>query len=200
MSEFDYKSNSYKSKETQKESAEPKKRAEKVISGTVKVKKKSEMQKFASIFVPEDITDVKNYIIADVIIPGIKKAISDVVDALLFGSSQSKKTSHVDRISYDRFSKKDDGRSRFNESNNRYSYGYDSITFENRGEAEKVLSCMNAIMREYGMVRVADLYDLVGLSGSYTDNDYGWTSIRSAEVVRDRGEYKIKLPRATPID
>lgn len=199
MSEFDYKSNSYKSKEVKKEPTEEKKRVEKPVTTNVKIKKKNEIHKFASIFIPEDITDVKNYIIVDVIIPGIKKAISDVVDALLFGSSSSKKTSRVDHVSYDRFSKRDDGRSRFNESKQVY-LGYNDISFPNRGEAEKVLSCMNAIMREYGMVRVADLYDLVGVSGNYTDNDYGWTSIRSAEVVRDRGEYKIKLPRATPID
>ena len=58
---------------------------------------------------------------------------------------------------------------------------------------------MDEIMEEYGIVRVADLYDLVGITGDYTDNKYGWTNIRSAEVVRVRDGYKIKMPRAMPI-
>ena len=58
---------------------------------------------------------------------------------------------------------------------------------------------MDEIMEEYGIVRVADLFDLVGITGDYTDNKYGWTNIRSAEVVRVRDGYKIKMPRAMPI-
>ena len=56
-------------------------------------------------------------------------------------------------------------------------------------------------MEAYGLVRVADFYDLVGVTGNYTDNKYGWTNIRSAEIVRLRdGGYVIKLPRAMQID
>ena len=55
-------------------------------------------------------------------------------------------------------------------------------------------------MEEYGTVRVADLYDLVGVTGQYTDNNYGWTNIRNAEIVRVRDGYKIKMPRALPLN
>ena len=58
---------------------------------------------------------------------------------------------------------------------------------------------MDEMMEEYGIVRVADLFDLVGITGDYTDNKYGWTNIRNAEVVRVRDGYKIKMPRAMPI-
>ena len=55
-------------------------------------------------------------------------------------------------------------------------------------------------METYGLVRVADLYDLVGITGSYTDNKYGWTNIRNVEPIRVRDGYMLKLPKAMPID
>ena len=82
----------------------------------------------------------------------------------------------------------------------RSSYSYDDIILNSRGEAEDVLMRMDELMETYGLVRVADLYDLVGITGNYTDNKYGWTNIRNAEIVRVRDGYMIKMPRAVPID
>ena len=62
------------------------------------------------------------------------------------------------------------------------------------------MSRMDEIVGTYGTVSVADLYDLVGITGAYTDNKYGWTDIRSASVVRVRDGYMIKLPRALPLN
>ena len=50
------------------------------------------------------------------------------------------------------------------------------------------------------MVSVADLYDLVGISGNYTDNKYGWTNLRNSDVQRVRDGYLLKLPKALPFD
>ena len=90
----EYKPNSHKSKEEQKDLV-PEKRVEKVISGTVKPKKKSEMQKFADVFISEDVNNVKSYIVMDVLVPAIKKAISDIVtngiDMILYGEAGSRK-------------------------------------------------------------------------------------------------------------
>ena len=71
---------------------------------------------------------------------------------------------------------------------------------ETRGEAEDVLSRMDELIDTYGVVSVADLYDLVGISCNYTDNKYGWTNLRNAEPVRVRDGYMLKLPKALPID
>ena len=54
--------------------------------------------------------------------------------------------------------------------------------------------------RESLLARWREDGDLVGVTGNYTDNKYGWTNIRNAEVVRVRDGYRIKLPRALPID
>lgn len=90
----EYKPNSHKSKEEQKNLV-PEKRVEKVISGTVKPKKKSEVQKFADVFISEDVNNVKSYIVMDVLVPAIKKAISDIVtngiDMILYGEAGKSK-------------------------------------------------------------------------------------------------------------
>lgn len=197
----DYKSNSHASKEKEKNREE--KKVEKIISGNAKAKKKSEFSKFADVFVSEDAGNVKSYILMDVLVPAVKKAISDIVtngiDMLLYGETGvHKRNGASSKVSY---------RSYYDRSNRspsssrtRSGYSYDDIILDNRGEAEEVLSRMDEIVATYGTVSVADLYDLVGITGAYTDNKYGWTDIRSASVVRVRDGYMIKLPRALPLN
>ena len=44
-------------------------------------------------------------------------------------------------------------------------------------------------------------FDLVGVDGPWTGNNYGWTdNIRNARVINTRDGYTIKFPRANPID
>ena len=52
----------------------------------------------------------------------------------------------------------------------------------------------------YGLVTVADMYDMAGLSVPYTARNYGWFNLRTAEVMRGHDGYFLKLPRAMPID
>ena len=163
------------------------------------------MRKLADVFISEDISNVKNYILMDVIVPAIKKAIYDLVvgtlDMSLYGGrgSNSKRPT-ADKISYDYNGvSRRDNRS-FNNTKTNSGYSYDDIILDTRGEAEAVLMRLDEIMEEYPFVRVADLYDLVGITGNYTDNNYGWTNIRNAEVVRVRDGEKIKMPRALPLN
>lgn len=194
--------NSHKGLAEKKEVAEEK-RAEKVVHGKVKTQK-NDVRKLTDVFISEDVANVKNYILLDVLVPSIKKAIYDIVinslDMTLFGGRGGGKRPTADKVSYRDYngvSRRDD-RS-YGGFRTTTGYSYDDIVLETRGEAEAVLSRMDEIMEEYEIVRVADLYDLVGITGDYTDNKYGWTNIRNAEVVRVRDGYKIKMPRALPI-
>ena len=181
-----------------------KKKVEKVVKGKVGTRKKSGVRKLTDIFVSEDAANVKSYILMDVLIPSVKKAISDIVtngiDMILYGGSgQTKKLSLSSKISYRNFYERDD--ERYRESRKaKIGYSYDEIVLETRGEAEEVLTRMDELIETYGMVSVADLYDLVGITCNYTDNKYGWTSVRNAEPVRTRDGYVLKLPRPIPIN
>ena len=199
----DYKPNSNRFKEEQKNNKEREKKVEKVVTGKVITKKKSALSKIADEFISEDAKNVKSYILGEVLIPAIKKAVSDIVtdgiDMILYGGARrGGKRSSAERVSYrnyyDGYSQPRDTRSTVSRRS------YDDIILDSRGEAEEVLMRMDELMDTYGLVRVADLYDLVGITGDYTDNKYGWTNIRNAEIVRVREGYAIKMPRAIPID
>ena len=194
--------NSHKSRNEKKavENNKVEKRAEKVVHGKVKTKTNN-ARKLTDIFISEDVSNVKNYIIMDVIVPSIKKAVYDLIvgtlDMSLYGGRGGGKRPTADKISYRDYSNasRRDERS-YGSTRTASGYSYDDIVVETRGEAESVLARMDEIMEEYEQVRVADLYDLVGISGDYTDNKYGWTNIRNARVVRTRDGYKIEMPRA----
>lgn len=175
----------------------------------LRLRKKSEMHKLTDVFLAEDVTNVKSYIIDEVLIPAAKKALSDIVtngiDMLLYGETRSKSKEKGSRVSYSKYYdrdrddryERDRGRSRRNIRN---GYDYDDIVLESRGEAEDVLDRMDDLLDTYGVVSVADLYDLVGIQGSYTDNKYGWSNLRNADVQRLRDGYLLKLPKALPLD
>lgn len=196
--------NSHTSRAEKQKSIEGK-RAEKVVHGKVKTKKNN-TRKLTDVFITEDAANVKNYVLFDVIVPSIKKALYDLVvgalDMTLFGGrgGGNSKRSISDKVSYRDYNSisKRDERS-YGNTRTTSGYSYDDIVLETRGEAESVLSRMDEIIEEYDSVRVADLYDLVGITGDYTDNKYGWTNIRNARVVRTRDGYKIEMPRALPL-
>ena len=195
----EYKGNSHRSKE-QNEVVE--KKVEQIAKG--KTKKKSEVKKFADTFIAEDITSVKDYILMEVLLPAAKKAISDIVtngiDMILYGETRTKSKSRDTKVSYTKYYDRDRDYDRPSRSRGRYGYDYDDIILDTRREAEEVLDRMDDLIDTYGMVSVADLYDLVGISGNYTDNKYGWTNLRNSDVQRVRDGYLLKLPKALPFD
>lgn len=200
MNEFDYKPNSHKSK-TEQPPAE-KKHIEKVVRGTVKTKSKSGLSKFAG-----DIgSNLTRYAWEDVLLPSLKKAVTDIVkdgiDIIMYGETRGRRSSSGSSsyVSYRDYSRRDDDRRDRSSSRTRSGYAPDDIILESRGEAEEVLSRMDELIETYGVVSVADLYDLIGKTCQYTDNKYGWINIRNAEPIRVRDGWMLKLPKATAIN
>lgn len=198
----DYKPNSYKSKEA---NAQPEKRISKVISGQARTRKRGNVTKFADVFVAEDMDKVKSYIFIDVLVPAVKKAISDIVtngiDMLLYGENGNKSNSSGTKVSYrSYYDQKNNDRERYAHAYVRRGYEFEDVVVDTRGEAEEVLSALDEILATYKTVSVADLYEAVGKTCQYTDNKYGWTDIHTAQVVRIRDGYLIKMPRAMPLD
>ena len=170
----DYRANSHKAKAEAKEAAE--KKVDKVVTGNVKRKKKSEVSKFKDVFISEDVSNVKSYIFLDVLVPAIKKAVSDIVkdgvDMMLYGDKRSGSRGSSSYVSYRSYS---DNTSRNSRRSVRASYDFDDVVFDTRGEADEVLSSMDELMDRYGVVSVADMYDLCGMTCNYTDKKYQTT-------------------------
>ena len=198
----DYASNSLKSKEQEKPSE---KRVEKpVIQAPAKTRKRGELRKFSDVFISEDASNVKSYILQDVLLPTLKDTISNIikssVDMILFGESRRGDSSKSNGYKPSYRSYYDDRNDSYRRRDTRTPYSFDDILLDSRGDAEEVLNGLIDIIERYGVVSVADMYDLVGIVGVYTDNKYGWTDLRTAHIERDRsGAYYIKMPRALPL-
>ena len=197
----EYKPNSHRYKEQQKAAAESERKVEKVVTGQVRTRKKSEVAKLADVFISEDVHNVKSYILMDVLVPTIKKAIVDIVtdgvNMMFFGGAAGKRSSRESKVSYRNYYDSRDNNYR-ERSGSRFDF--DDIEFDNRGEAEAVLDQMSDMIDRYGIVTVAAMYDMADRSHPFTANKYGWTSISTARVVPTRdGWYVIKLPKAMPI-
>ena len=204
----DYSSNSHKSREVvEKQNALPEKKVNAVVTTPAKMKKRSGFRRFADIIIAEDATNVKSYIFTDVLIPALKKAISDIfsngIDMLLYGESgKSRKSSPSSRISYRNYYDRTEDRrdSRNVETYSRDIFDYD-IEFDSIGEANIVLNSLEGLIDRYGVANIGDLYDLSGISTTnYAVNKYGWTDVRGAQVIRSRDKYVLRMPKATPID
>ena len=199
----DYEPNSHKYKSEQQQAlAESKKKPSKVISGTAKVKKRSEAGKFADAFISEDAGNIKSYILMDILVPTIKNTISDIVknavDMFLGIDSRRVRNGNASRISYGKYY--EDRNTRSNRDRIDERVRYDEVILDTRGEAESVLIALDEIIETYGMASIADFYDLVGVTGSFTDNKYGWTNLRSAKPIRTREGWIIKFPKAVALD
>lgn len=200
----DYRSNSNKSK--QEKAMKEEKNVQKVVSGVAKVKKKSEIRKFAENFISEDAPSVGSYLFTDVIVPGIVKIITDSfkdgVDIIFKGASSrgSRNTGNYtgNYVSYNNFSKPNNVNRQTVGSKSAHSPS--DITLQTRSDAEAVLNQMRDILHTYGAVTVADLYESCDITHSFTDVKYGWTDLRNAEVARDGAGWYIKFPNAYPLD
>ena len=195
----EYKPNSHLSKAESKPQL-PEKKIEKVVTGLAKTKKKNGIRKLADGIISEDKEKVKSYILEDVIIPAIKDTIYNVIAGgagilLDRGTNRGGGQRSTSKVSYRQYYEPREERRSAS-----VRFDYDDIVFNTRVEAEAALDQMTEVIKRYGFVTVGDLYDMADLTQPYTSNKYGWMNINSAEVVRVRDGYVLKLPKASPID
>lgn len=215
MEEFP--ANSHKSKGepiSKKKSDRPApKEVKKVISGNVVRRKKPLGKRFAETFVGGDAQSVWSYVTFDVLIPAAKDMISDAisqgVEKMLFGevrgagrsrSRYSGPSSSAGRTNYNSIFRREEPRREPMSRQARATHNFDEIVLETRAEANEVIDGLYEIISTYDTVTVADLYEMIGQSGNFTDEKWGWTDIRGAGVVHVRGGYLLDLPRPIPLD
>lgn len=190
-----------------KQDAKQKPEVKKVVKGKTSVKKQSEMSKIAGSIISEECKSIKDYAIYDVMIPVIKDTISQLVkgavDMIFYGEVKAGKGgrggSGYSKVSYSDYYDKGSRRSDARRLPERVSY--DNVSFESRDDALEVLDRMDEIVEQYGVVRVADLFEMAGMSGNGpTDHNYGWYSTKNASVERDRGgDFYIKIGRPSAL-
>ncbi|HEY2455627.1 MAG TPA: hypothetical protein VGI71_24030 [Scandinavium sp.] len=202
-----YPSNSKQGQKRESERAKP----EKVVEGEVVQRKKSTAGRFLSKFISDDSQGVGEYVIMEVLLPAAKNMVSDAVsqgiERLLFGDAKPSRSGHRAYTNYSRNatgqryipgSPMSDPRPPLSRQA-RASHDFDDIIIASRAEAEEVLDRLRDLINQYEVATVSDLYDLVGLTGEFTDDKWGWDDLRSASIRAIRGGYLLNLPRTHPI-
>ena len=202
----EYQSNSHKSKREAAMKEQEERRVEKVVSSKPKTRT-NEGRKLKGLLFSDQAGSVWSYALMDVLVPAVKKALYDIItggaDRVIYGDDRGRdrKRSGDIKVSYKSYYDDRDRRDRDSEGRGRTRnrFDYDDIVYDTRGDAEAVLRNMRDTLERYEFVTVADQYDMSDLSVPHTASNYGWESLRSAEVVRARDGYVIKLPPARPL-
>lgn len=188
--------NSNKSKQQQ---PPVKKELKQIAKG--KVKKQSLSKKFADTFISDDAQTVKEHVIFDVVVPAVKDIISDIVtssvDIILFGESggRSRKGRGRYTSSYQDFYNRSRKRNREEDRKTRNYRSPVTVELDSKEECNEVRDAMMDLIEQYEQATVGDLNEIVGVSGTSTDEDFGWTNLANARVKREHGEWVLELPR-----
>ena len=212
-----YPNASRSNREVEKPKAKPKQEAI-IKEGRVSVKKQSAWRKAKHRIFEKEGKELKDYVVNDVLIPSLKDTISTMVsngiDILLYGEARhvgQKRpgilggTRYGNYVTYNSISSnRTIGNSNrpglANSSGIRNSLSLDDFIFQTRGEANDILDRMSTILIDYGIVTVADLYDMCGLKSEYTYNNYAWKDLSTAGVTLTRDGYLLNLPTPYTLD
>lgn len=194
-----------------------------VTKGTVV--EKSRLQKAASIFFEEDMDSIKDSIVDDYIKPRAKDFLKDSIrkvkeylvenitaaaEIFFFGKTDKanrKGTYNGQKVNYVTYYN-NDGSYDYYGNNRSSATSRDPVTSLKRvgivsqGKAEEVLTELIALSKRYQAVPVADYYQLVGISPTKEDYNYGWFDFVGVRVVYDSsiGKYVLTLPKPVPLD
>lgn len=194
------------------------KKIEKVVVGDVIRQKKPLGRRLSETFFGGDAQGVVGYVFMDVLVPALKDLTVDIVNTAIekaifgevrgtgrrstgrYGSSSSGYTNY-NRYSSTAYGRQSEPPSRGREEPRELSrrarsrHEFDEIILATRAEAQEVIDRMFDLISQYESATLADLYELVGVSGNYTDEKYGWTDFRGAGITRIRGGYLLDLPQ-----
>lgn len=207
--------NSNRQREESRGERPDEKKVERVVESTVVRRKKPLGKRFAEIFFGGDSKGVLGYVASEVLLPAARDALADAitqgVERLLFGDAQStsrrtgRRPGTTSYVNYGRYSQSTTSNPRREEPRvghrrSRTSHDFDDIVLATRVEAETVIERLFDLIERYGQATVSDLYELVGISGNFTDEKWGWADMRGSGVRRVREGYLLDLPKTEPLD
>lgn len=188
-----------KAKESNREKVSPVVDRDKIVST-----KKPLRKKFAETFM-EDTADVKTWLLMDVIIPGVKNTILDILSMMFFGEfyrsgKDRSRRGRDDRYDYSSCYRgssdrkdRDYRRSRDDRYDSDDRVDFRNIILRHRDDAENVIGEMRRRIRDNDSVSVAELLDLIDVPGRYTDNNWGWDDERDIGIRRVSSGYLIDV-------
>jgi hypothetical protein len=75
-----------------------------------------------------------------------------------------------------------------------------SVVLLTKVDAVKVVASLVQLLVKNGMATIGDLYNLVGLSGNYKDEQWGWRDLSNSGITKTDKGYELVLPRTSLIN
>lgn len=181
---------------------------EKVVTGVV-VKRRTPLGvRFKNVFVGGDFKSAVRYVGREVMLPALKNMVFDAWSEggrrVLYKETdrRSQRAGYpgvsTPRIRYDTSANRDPRDPRLTYPNaisvQRERHDIGQLILSSREDAEMVVDTLREIIERYQVASVGDLYELLGLSSSYTDNKWGWTNLSEITIRQIREGYLIELP------
>ena len=201
MDEFPSNSRNQKAKIPQGEKRE---KVEAVAHG--KKIQKTGLNKFVDFIIGDDSKNVFSYLWNDILVPAAKNMLFDMIrdgaEMRIFGEVRNRGVRNRQTgtyVSYDQISRDKDRREQERSYQRRVGKP-DDVLIDTEEEIKDALSKMYDYLETYNELPLAVYYDIVGVVGDFTDNDWGWTSLQGTKILRVRDGYIFDLPKMVPLN
>jgi hypothetical protein len=172
---------------------------DKVLEGDIKPEKKSLMKRIADAFIAVDAKDIRNYLIFDVLIPGLKRGAEDILHMALYNDKKSDRvtrsrgTSSIRRLEYSsiRPARDDDDVM----LNRQTLAGSTDLVFPTRDKAEQALDMVYERIKACGFATLKYYYTITKQPTEWTQEKWCWRSTDGSTVVQCRSGWILKMPR-----
>jgi hypothetical protein len=180
-----------------------------VITGKVVRRKPPLGRRIMSTFFSGDSNSVIGYLARDVLLPALQNLVTDFVtqgiEKAVYGETRTpSRTARGNTAprAYHSYSGYSGVVQRSNQAppparrpvRDPSSVEIDDIIVETQFEATNIVDTLYETLQEYGVVKVAQLYELIGQTAMVTDHKWGWTNLDDLSARRVRGGYLLLIP------
>ena len=180
--------------------------ATKIATRVVNTKPDSVGKRFIKLFLAEDVDNIGEYLVKDLIIPGAKDVFFNFLWALFWGDKRTGSSiGRSDRTPYYKASQtakirtigsSEKREKEPEETKNTPKFDLSNLRFMSQAEAKEVLTAMKVYLDSYPGVSIGYLQELLGETGDYTNEYYGWTNLEDARIrPTSGGGWLLVLPR-----
>lgn len=186
----------------------------KITTGPVILKKKGLGDRLKEAFVGEDGKSVFQHVLWDVLIPSAKDMVADAgieaINRSLYrdgrGGRRSVMTNYAARsavstmaskVNYSTSSLIRDPRDKPRTQTPAPTQGrvdFQDVILSTRVEADSVIMKLNEFIEQFEQAKVADLFELLGVTSEWTDERFGWTDLSGARPRKVLEGYLLDLP------
>lgn len=187
-----------------------------VKKGTVTQKKPNVFKRTARSMVADDVQNVGDFVVTDILVPALRNLLYDVIvggaGRTIFGTAQARRPG----MSPGLFGTAQNLKTAYHTASNpnasnappapagmskqaQARFDFSEISLSDHSEAFTIVEMLKMRVSEFGTASVADLYDLLGHTGAFTDQNWGWTDLSAAGVRQQRTGFVLDLPHPVPL-